>query len=251
MVSQLTLLLGWLISVDRTEDAYKSIKRLRGSKYPEEQVQLDIEELVRNIHIERELQASSSYLDLLKGTDRRRTLIVIFVLLFQILSGITFVNSYGTFFFQVSGVTNVFAVTLISSACQLSGLILFYLTIHYMGRRTILLWGALAEAVCLFAFAILNVAAPQSTAAAKGLVAFTCLFGFFFTWSWGPVAWIVASEVTSTSLRSKTQSLGTTVNWSLSIVVSVVIPYLINPTAANLGGKVCRHPYQTFKYLQR
>jgi Na+/melibiose symporter-like transporter len=160
------------------------------------------------------------------------------VLLFQILSGITFINAYGTFFFSVSGISDTFLVTVISSVCQLAGLIFLYPSLRFLGRRTILLWGGAAEVVCLFLFAILGVAMPGSQVAAKCLVAFTLLYGFFFTWSWGPVGWVVASETSTNTLRSKTQSFGTAVNWTASLVVSIVIPYLINPTAANLGGKV-------------
>ncbi|KAF4629732.1 hypothetical protein G7Y89_g8410 [Cudoniella acicularis] len=228
----------WFLSVGRTDEAFKSIQRLRGKEYPLSQVQSDIDDIAQHIALERELEASSSYLDLFKGTDKRRTGIVVGVLLFQVLSGITFINSYGTYFFQVSGISNVFVVTVIASVCQLSGLLVMYPTMRFMGRRAILLWGAAAEAVCLFTIAIVDVAAPGSNAAAKCLVAFTCLFGFFFTWSWGAVGWVVASEASSTTLRSKTQSVGTAASWAMTVVISVVVPYLINPTAANLGGKV-------------
>jgi hypothetical protein len=146
--------------------------------------------------------------------------------------------SYGTFFLQVSGISNAFIVTVISAVCQLAGLIAMYPSLRYMGRRTMLLLGAGAQVVCLFAFAIVDTAAPDSDAAAKSLVAFTCLFGFFFTWSWGPVGWIVASKIPSNMLRSRTLALATAINWTMSLVVSIVMPYLINLTAANLGGKV-------------
>lgn len=111
-------------------------------------------------------------------------------------------------------------------------------SVHYLGRRTILLWGAAAETVCMFAFAIVGTAAPNSVAAARCLVAFSCLYAFFFTWSWGPVAWIVASEVGSNVMRSRTQALGSAVSWAGTLLIAVVLPYLINPTAANLGAKV-------------
>ncbi|EEU33692.1 uncharacterized protein NECHADRAFT_56243 [Fusarium vanettenii 77-13-4] len=228
----------WLLSIDRTEDACNSLRRLRGKEYPETLIQQDINDIKSHITLERQLEASASYLNLFQGTDLRRTSIVLLVLLFQILSGITFISVYGTFFFQVSGINDVFVITVVSAACQLAGLVVLYPTLRFVGRWTILLWGAAAEVVCLFGFAIVDVAAPGSQAAAKCLVAFTLLFGFFFTWSWGPVGWIVASEVASNTLRSKTQSVGTTINWIMSLVVTIVMPYLINPTAANLGGKV-------------
>ncbi|KAJ5689993.1 hypothetical protein N7462_004385 [Penicillium macrosclerotiorum] len=228
----------WLLSVDRTEDARNSLRRLRGKEYPEDQIEQDIRTIAEHIAIERQFELNSSCIDLFKGTDRRRTSIVSMVLLFQILSGITFVTSYGTYFFQASGVNNAFLITIVGALCQLAGLLVLYPSLRFMGRRTILLSGAVAEVVCWFVVAIVAVAAPNAPAAASCLVAFICLFTFFFTWSWGAVGWIVASEVSSNKLRSRTQSLGTTINWTTSLIVAAISPYLINTSAANLGGEI-------------
>ncbi|KAJ5736478.1 uncharacterized protein N7483_001603 [Penicillium malachiteum] len=228
----------WLLSVDRIDDARTSLRRLRGDKYPEYQIEQDIKDIAEHIAIEHQLEKSSSYSDLFKGADRRRTMIVCMVLLFQILSGITFVNSYGTYFFEASGIENAFLITIVGALCQLAGLLFLYPSLSLMGRRTILLCGAVAEVVCWFIVAIVAVAAPGAPEAATCLVAFICLFSFFFTWSWGAVGWIVASEMCSNNLRSKAQSLGTVINWTMSLVVAAISPYLVNTSAANLGGKV-------------
>lgn len=122
-------------------------------------------------------------------------------------------------------------------------------SVHFLGRRTILLWGAAAETVCMFTFAIVGTVAPNSVAAARSLVAFSCLYAFFFTWSWGPVAWIVASEIGSNVMRSRTQALGSAVSWAGTLLIAVVLPYLINPTAADLGAKVCSTRYPVWYLL--
>jgi hypothetical protein len=62
-----------LLSVNRVDDASESLPRLRGKKYPESRIRKDIDDIAGHINLERELEASGSYLDLFKGTDLRRT----------------------------------------------------------------------------------------------------------------------------------------------------------------------------------
>ena len=81
------------MSVNRTEKAAQSIRRLRGKAYPEAQIHSDVEEIAKYIAIEREVEKSTSYLDCLRGTDLRRTHIAVGVVVWQVLSGISFVNA--------------------------------------------------------------------------------------------------------------------------------------------------------------
>lgn len=87
-------------------------------------------------------------------------------------------------------------------------------------------------------FAIVGVAAPNSTAAAKCLVAFTCLYIFTYGATWGPVPQVILGEVPSNRLRSKTMALATTVNWMCTLFIICGMPYLISDSYANLGTKV-------------
>ncbi|KAK6369842.1 hypothetical protein LTS17_009292 [Exophiala oligosperma] len=228
----------WLLSVGKVEESARSIRRLRGKTYPEHQIHADVDDIAKHIRLEKELEGSGSFLDAFRGSDMRRTHIACGLLLWQVLSGISFINGYGTYFYAVSGISNAFVVSIISQVCQLAGIIIMFPSVHFLGRRTILLWGAAAETVCMFTFAIVGTVAPNSVAAARSLVAFSCLYAFFFTWSWGPVAWIVASEIGSNVMRSRTQALGSAVSWAGTLLIAVVLPYLINPTAADLGAKV-------------
>ncbi|RFU27986.1 hypothetical protein B7463_g8353, partial [Scytalidium lignicola] len=228
----------WLLTVDRPQKAAESIRRLRGGAYPEEKVQQEIEDIASHIALEREMECSASYQDIFKGTNRRRTHIACGVALWQVLSGPSFINIYGTYFFSISGVKNAFTTNIILQATQLAGIILMFPSLKWLGRRTILLWGGAAQTICMFMVAIVGTADPNSTASSKSLVAFCCLYGFFFTWSWGSVGWVVISEIASTALRSRTQSLATSVGWLGTMLINIILPYLINTDEANLGVKV-------------
>jgi SP family general alpha glucoside:H+ symporter-like MFS transporter len=59
-----------------------------------------------------------------------------------------------------------------------------------------------------------------------------------YNWSVGPVAFAIFCEVSATRVRSKTIAVATAVQALIGIIMTVAIPYLINPDEANLGGKL-------------
>lgn len=89
----------WLVRKNRLEDAEKSLKRLAS---PEVNVQATLAFIVETDRLEQELEAGSTYLDIFKGDNWRRTEISMGVYCTQVLSGIYLIN-YGTFFFQQAG----------------------------------------------------------------------------------------------------------------------------------------------------
>jgi MFS transporter, SP family, sugar:H+ symporter len=93
----LTCSTGWLISRDRVEDGARSIRRLRGKSYPEDQVAAEVDDIAQHVKLERELEGAGSFLDAFRGSDLRRTHIACGVLLWQVLSGISFINGWVPF----------------------------------------------------------------------------------------------------------------------------------------------------------
>lgn len=58
------------------------------------------------------------------------------------------------------------------------------------GRRNLLLFGAIGMAVCQFIVAITGtVTSVTDLPAQRSMIAFVCIYIFFFACSWGPVAW--------------------------------------------------------------
>jgi SP family general alpha glucoside:H+ symporter-like MFS transporter len=54
----------------------------------------------------------------------------------------------------------------------------------------------------------------------------------------GTIAWTVVGEIASLRLRSRTQGLANIVLNVVQWLVGFVFPYMFNPDAGNLGGKV-------------
>jgi hypothetical protein len=138
----------------------------------------------------------------------------------------------------LSGVTNPFVISVITGICGIAGSAAAFPLIKFFGRRAILITGAAAQGISMLTFAIVGVAAPGSTAAARCLSAFVSLFIFSYGASWGAVGPVVLGELSSTRLRSKTLSLCYIAGWSSDLLIICGIPYLISVDYANLGTKV-------------
>ncbi|KAF2163119.1 hypothetical protein M409DRAFT_37302, partial [Zasmidium cellare ATCC 36951] len=227
----------WHASRGRDEKAMSALRRLRGSTYTEEELEAEHAEVVAFIEIERSLRTSTSFADCFRGTDRRRTLLTIGMTLSQAWSGIAFISSYGTYFFQLSGIQNAFTITIVTGVCGIAGSISSVVLVGYVGRRKILLAGSIACGISMLIIAIVGVAAPGK-AAAQSLAAFTCIYIYAYGASWGPLTGISLGELPSTTLRSRTMAIGTIVAWTSDILIVCSIPYLIDTQYANLGTKI-------------
>jgi len=109
------------------------------------------------------------------------------------------------------------------------------------GRRPLLLFGAIGMAVCQFIVAGVGTGAGiANLTAQKALIAFVCIYIFFFACSWGPCAWVVTGEIFPLKVRSKSLSMTTASNWLLNWAIAYSTPYLVDsgPGNANLQSKV-------------
>ena len=101
------------------------------------------------------------------------------------------------------------------------------------GRKRLLVWGAMGMAalhlaVSVFAFSAQSSPSGTATTAALGYgaVASMIMFTFVFSATWGPVVWVISSEVFSLNFRAQGTALGTVVNWSANAMIGKVSPLM-------------------------
>ena len=96
-------------------------------------------------------------------------------------------------------------------------------------------------AVCQLITASVGSAIPDAERTANlVLTVFTSLFLSFFAASWGPVVWVVTSEIYPLKVRAKSMSISVFGNWILNFIIAYGTPYLVNPGPgyANLASKI-------------
>ncbi|KAL6247002.1 hypothetical protein RBB50_006309 [Rhinocladiella similis] len=228
----------YLVTQDQSEKAKTNLRKIRGPSYTDAEVEEEIEETIKFTALEKELDASTSYLDCFRGTDRRRTLIAVMMMVGQQFMGVAFLAGYMTYFFALVGFTDAFVVSVIANAVAIGGTVAAFPIVKYLGRRRTMIVGAFINAFCMLSFASISDAHPGSKAAAKCLIAFICIFSFTYSATWGSIGPIVIGEVPSNHLRTKTVSIALGLSFLMALLVITSIPYLIGAAYLNLGTKI-------------
>lgn len=226
----------WLVRKGRLEEAAKSVERLgRRSR-------LNSSETVAMMRRVIELETSQkqpSYVELFKGTDTYRTLIVCGVYAAQNLTGNLIANQAVYFFEQAGMSTNTaFALGLITSALQMIFVMLSWILTSYLGRRTIYLWGSWFNVVLLVALGIAaSIGNPHSHAASLAQASLGLIISVLFTLGPAPASWVIIGETSAIRLRPLTTGIGRASYYIVEIPCIFLGSYMLNPTGGNLGGK--------------
>jgi sugar porter (SP) family MFS transporter len=150
--------------------------------------------------------------------------------MFNQFSGINAVLYYLNDIFEKAGFTKVSgdlqAVAI--GATNLLFTIVAMSVIDRIGRKKLLLIGAIGTAVAQAGVAAIFLSGAHQELLVWCLVAFIAFFAF----SQGAVIWVYLSEVFPTKVRAKGQSLGSFTHWIMNAAISGVFPIL----AASSGG---------------
>ena len=206
----------WYIKKGQPEKAARSLSKLRRLDVEHPALLEELAEITANHEYELSL-GKATYVDCFKGILGWRLLTGCLLQSLQQLTGVNFIFYYGTKFFQNAGFTNPFIISMITSAINVASTFPGLYMVEKWGRRNLLLFGAIGMAVCQFIVAITGtVVGTHNQAAQNSMVAFVCIYIFFFACSWGPVAWVVTGELFPLKVRAKSLSMTTASNWLLN-----------------------------------
>ncbi|CAH7684484.1 high-affinity glucose transporter RGT2 [Phakopsora pachyrhizi] len=218
----------YLILKGREQEAKVSLGRLLSLPPHSDFVQKEFEEVNESLQTER-IHASSSYMDCFRsgpGKYRLRTLTGMSIQALQQLSGINFIFYFGTSFFRNSGINNAFLTTIITNVVNVLMTIPGIWLVDKAGRRSLLLIGAAVMCICEFIVAIVGVKVDTSNIVGQRvLIAFVCIYIGAFAATWGPIAWVVTSEIYPLSIRAK----------AMNFAIGYSTPYLVDTGAGKAG----------------
>ncbi|KAI1376407.1 general substrate transporter [Hypoxylon crocopeplum] len=230
----------YLLYKGKTEAARQSLQKLRGDSLSPEAFELEWVEMVKGI--EEEMQAAKTIgpLDMFKGTELRRTLLCYGVIATQTGAGSWFVISYSTYFLIVAGlsVNDAFRFSVMNTCLGFIGVnIGMYLMRHVMGRRTVLMTGAVFQGCAMLGMAVSATVAYGTVSARNCLIAFSALYMFSYNAFVGDATYPTATELVSTRLRSWSVGSAISLGYFLAWLTGFCSPYFINPEDLNWGAK--------------
>ncbi|WWC60650.1 uncharacterized protein I303_103224 [Kwoniella dejecticola CBS 10117] len=241
----------WLLYRGKEAKAERALKKIHaGSEYQDSLVQEQL--AIINKSREEEAQASSSksrWSDLWRNpVERRKFIATVGILVSQQISGVQFIFSYTTTFFTLVGLKDTFIITIIVDCIEVLGVIASFFVVNRFGRRPLLLYTGIFMLITLLVVGCLGAVAGQGErfepylanhpSFGKAVAAMICLYVFAFNVAWGPLAWVVAAEMSTGRNRQKHLSIGTALFWVSAWAVTFTLPYLFQPTEAGLGPMI-------------
>ncbi|KAL2826202.1 putative MFS transporter [Aspergillus pseudoustus] len=242
----------WLVRHGKTTQARKSLKRAYGFRndafYAVEVRRMESENAqaiaiqdstrIRNSNGARflglDLSAEAECFDQL---NRKRTLTAIFAASGQQMIGATFVIGYATYFLDLIGVKDYFDASIVLYVVMLLASMAAFPLTEIIGRRTMIVIPQFILCCMLLLIGILG-CVPDQGKASWAIIVFIYIWAIIYQLSIGAVGFVLASEIATVRLRSTTQGLVTITNAAWGLIMQFTIPYMINPDAGNLGGKV-------------
>jgi len=206
------------------DKAASVLSRLRGQPVDSEYIQQELAEIVANHEYELQVIPQGNYftswMNCFRGSlwkpnsNLRRTILGTSLQMMQQWTGINFIFYFGTTFFKALGtISNPFLISLITTLVNVCSTPVSFWAIEKLGRRPLLIWGALGMLICEFIVAIVGVTDGEDHKAVSAMISFICIYIFFFASTWGPGAWVVIGEIFPLPIRSRGVGLSTASNW--------------------------------------
>ena len=149
--------------------------------------------------------------------------------IFQQFIGINAVIYYAPIIFQHAGVSSANTAILATSLVGMVNVIFTVvasLVVDKLGRRPLLLWGAIVMTVCLVALGAIFAIGPNK--AGYFILFVLSLYIAAFALSFGAIFWLMSAEIFPTRVRAVGSAVSTFANWVANLLVSVTFLSLVN-----------------------
>lgn len=199
-----------------------------------------IEEELTEMKLSLEAEGNGGrWVDLFRGTNLRRTIIVSVIAPGASASGNSFTSSYGPIFISTLNSISAYNFNLIGSVLGFVGCFFVMIYMDKVGRRPLIISTGLFQAALLLCMASVGLMQPQvNQAGTSFIVASVLLFNTSFHTGYASTIHAIVAEIPTQTVRAKSQLVAQLINVSIGVGVSYATPYLFRADAANLGPKV-------------
>ncbi|KAI9488205.1 general substrate transporter [Zychaea mexicana] len=233
--------LRWLALKNRYEKVLKELCFLRDGKEDDPEIQEELQEIRQAVELELEGR-KSRWSELLVPNNLRRLFIGVWLQIFQQWTGTNAVNYYAPDIFRTVGLsennTDILATGVYGIVKAVFVIVAFFMIDARFGRRQTLMIGSVFMMVAFFILAGMvlgiqrdngGVSGDISYVDAKGYVAIVMIYIFAvgYEFSWGPVVWVVCSEIFPTRIRAMCLSITTAFNWAMNATIAKVTPIMM------------------------
>lgn len=211
----------WLVKAGRIEEARGVLRRIGGGN-----VELELREIQATVSAEHGQKSTP----LFQQRFRKPVILAITIGMFNQLAGINAILYYLNDIFERAGFSKV-SSDMQAVAIGLTNLIFTMVgmsIIDRVGRRKLLLIGAVGTGICLAGVAAIFATGLHGELLVWLLVTYIA----FFSLSQGAVIWVYISEVFPNAVRAKGQGLGSFTHWIMNALISAIFPIMAKTSGA-------------------
>jgi SP family xylose:H+ symportor-like MFS transporter len=208
----------YLVLKGQEDKALKVLDKIAGQK----QASIILEEIKGTLHEANAPWMSYGFLVIFIG---------IMISVFQQFVGINVVLYYAGNIFRNMGASTDSSLlqTIIVGVVNLTFTVVAILTVDRFGRKPLMIIGSLGMAISMillgFTFFMGQTGGTLTAGQSYAALAFMLLYTAAFAMSWGPVAWVLLSEIFPNSIRAA-MSIAVAAQWIANWVVSLTFPMM-------------------------
>jgi sugar porter (SP) family MFS transporter len=206
---------------DDTERAKLMLQRVRGT----EDVQAELDDLIKASSISKTVE--HPFKKIIKRKYRPQLVMAIAIPFFQQVTGINVIAFYAPILFRTIGLGE--SASLMSSV--VTGIVgtgstfISMLVVDKLGRRALFIFGGVQMLVSQIMVGGIMAAQLGDHGGIGGGYAYVvliliCIYVAGFSWSWGPLGWLVPSEIFPLEIRSAGQSIVVAVSFLFTFIVA-------------------------------
>jgi SP family sugar:H+ symporter-like MFS transporter len=236
-----------VFKINRNDDiqgAKESIAKLNNISVDSEICQREVDKLIDNKRfVEEQTNNVGEWHEFITGKPKLgfRLAIGIFVMFFQQFSGANYFFYYGTSLFSSVGIDDSYITAIILATVNFGSTFFGIYLVEKLGRKSCLLYGSALMFVSMLvyaslgSFALLNQAGEEKKSVGGLMIFVTCLYIVGFATTWGPVAFVVVSEIFPVKVKATSMAISTSINWTSNFLISLFTPFITSKIGFKLG----------------
>lgn len=210
----------YLALIGKDGNALTVLTRINGSKKAEEILQ----NIKSTVSVKSEKLFSFGILVVFVG---------VMLSVFQQAVGINAVLYYAPRIFESMNMGNPMVQTVIMGIVNISFTLVAVFTVEKLGRKPLLIWGSIGMALGAFGVALSNVTELPALFPVVSIMVYSASFMF----SWGPICWVLISEIFPNTIRSQAVAIAVAFQWVFNFIVSSTFVPIYNMSMGDMGQK--------------
>ncbi len=207
----------YLALIGKDKKALEVLTHINGSKARE-----ILDEIKNTVSVKREKLFSFGVMVIFVG---------VMLSVFQQAVGINAVLYYAPRIFDSMGMGNPMVQTIIMGIVNILFTLVAVFTVEKWGRKPLLIWGSFGMAIGAFGVAASNIWVLHPLFPVVSIMVYSASFMF----SWGPICWVLISEIFPNTIRSAAVAIAVAFQWIFNFIVSSTFVPMYNMRAGDMG----------------